>query len=52
MSEMMDERKATSFLVECATVDEANAMDLGVYRFSERLSAERRSFVFVRRGGK
>lgn len=40
------------FLVECESVQEANRVNLEVYRFSERLSAEMRKYVFLRRGGK
>lgn len=36
-------------IVELDTVDEANGVDLSVYRWSERMSAKTGRYVFVRR---
>lgn len=36
-------------IVELDTVDEANGVDLSVYRWSERMSAKTGKYVFVRR---
>ena len=38
------------FVVECKTAQEANRMNLEVYRF-EKLDSDR-GYVFIRRGGK
>lgn len=50
MAKLLNE--SDPFIRECLTLGEANETDLTKYRFSERMSAERRSFVFVKRGGK
>lgn len=42
------ERK--DFILECRTVEEANAVDQGLYRF-ERYSESRDRYIFVRRRG-
>jgi hypothetical protein len=36
-------------IIELDTVDEANRVDLSVYRWSERMSAKTGKYVFVRR---
>lgn len=40
------------FIIEAAHAAEANNVDMTKYRLSERLSAERGVYVFLRRGGK
>lgn len=40
------------FIIEAANVEHANKVDTEKYRLSEKLSAERGVYVFLRRGGK
>jgi len=39
----------TPNIIELDTVDEANKVDLSIYRWSERMSAKRNRYVFVLR---
>jgi len=45
-------RKVLPFIIEAASVEDANNVDIDSYRLSERISAEKGVYVFVRRANK